>query len=177
MTTTMSPTPSATSPRTVPARRRQREDGRGYRLREGIQAGERRQRRRSPNFCRQRGGGVCNPHTAPFPLIYPPCHWGGSLTMRAAYHLHAAPRLTSFTPPHWGGFFPASLTMMGAACNPHAAPFYFFSLLLVGGASFPRATRRRVTHTPPPFHFIPLPLLFGRGCLFIPPIDGGDPFK
>ena len=107
---------------------------------------------------------MCNPHTAPFPLIYPPVIGGGSLTMGAAYHLHAAPRLTSFK----GFFFPASLTTTGAACNPHAAPFYFFSLPLVGGASFPRATRRRVTHTPPPFHFAPLPYYLG-GVAYSPP--------
>jgi hypothetical protein len=73
--------------------------GRGYRQ-------GRRGSRRSPEFLSTTGGGVCNPHTAPFPLIYPPViGGGGSLTMGAAYHLHAAPRVTSFTPPRWGVFF------------------------------------------------------------------------
>ena len=97
----------------------------------GGGAGEQQWHRRSLNFLLTMGGGMCNPHTAPFPLIYPPIIGGGSLMMGVAYHLHTAPHLTSFTPPHWGGFFPASLTTTG----------------------------QRVIHTPPHSIFFPSPLL------------------
>ena len=53
------------------------------------------------------GGGVCNPHTTPFPLIHPPPSMGGILLKMMGRRItHTPPpRLTSFTPPLLGVFF------------------------------------------------------------------------
>ena len=73
------------------------------------------------------GGGVCNPHTAPFPLIHPPVDGGDSFKNDgAAYNPHAAPSFNFVYPPLLGFFSPLSLTTTGTACIPHAAPFCLF---------------------------------------------------
>jgi len=51
------------------------------------------------------GGGVCNPHTAPFPLIHPPVDGGDPFKNDgAAYNPHAAPSFNFVYPPLLGGF-------------------------------------------------------------------------
>jgi len=51
------------------------------------------------------GGGVCNSHTAPFPLIHPPVDGGDSFKNDgAAYNPHAAPSFNFVYPPLLGFF-------------------------------------------------------------------------
>ena len=69
------------------------------------------------------GGRVCNPHTAPFPFLYPPNCWEGLLTAGVVCNSHATPCLILFTPTLGGFFFPVSLMMTGVTCNPHVTPF------------------------------------------------------
>ena len=124
--------------------------------------------------------GMCNPRTTPFPLVYPPSMGGSHLSGnddRAAYHPHATPHLNFIYPPLLGGFFHASLTTTGVACNPHAAPLYFFFCFpLFRGASVPWATRRHVTHMLPSFHFVPPPIVW-EGVTYLSPCRSGGSFQ
>ena len=109
------------------------------RPREGTRAGEEGQgndddarRRRSPEFLSTTGGGVCSPHTAPFPLIYPP-GIGGIVDEGAGVSPTRRPPFNFIYPPRWGVFFLASSMTTGATCGLHAAPILFsFLLPLVG---------------------------------------------
>ena len=112
------------------------------------------------------------------PIItrFTPQQLGGIVDDRGGVLPTRRPPFNFIYPPSLGGFFLASLTTAGAVCGLHAAPFYFFFCSpLLGGASFTWAMRRRVTHTPPQFHFVP-PHCLG-GVAYSPPIDRGDPFK
>ena len=107
----------------------------------------------------------------PILTCLPPQRLGGIVDDGGGVLPTRCPPFNFIYPPSVGGFFPASLTTTGAACGLHTAPFYFFFLLpLLGGASFPWATRWRVTHMPPPFH---PPPSFRRGLLIHPPSIGG----
>ena len=89
------------------------------------------------NFCRHQGGwragdndGVrrCPPEflTTTRGHICAPLFLPAASSTGAGVNPTRRP-LFDFDPPHWGVSSPASLTMTGAACALHAAPFLFFT--------------------------------------------------
>ena len=117
------------------------------RPREGTRAGEEGEgndddahRCCSPKFLVTTGGGVCSPHTALFPLIYPPVI-GGIADEGAGVSPTRRPPFNFIYPPRWGVFFLASSTTTGATCGLHAAPILFSFLLPLVGELLSRGRR------------------------------------